>query len=60
MEVLRNDQLDAVSGGLFWWGVLIFAYLNLEKLEDSYYGLVDGFNAGYGSANPSPDGLCTL
>lgn len=60
MEVLRNDQLDQVSGGQMWWAAVIaFVYLNLDKIADSWNGLADGFSAGLNGDAPDPAAECT-
>ena len=60
MEILRNDELDAVSGGMMWLAALaVFTYLNLEKLNESFNGLVDGFNAGMNGTDADAGAVCS-
>ncbi len=59
MQDLRNDQLDAVSGGYVWLALAVFGYLNLEKLYDSWSGLADGYSAGFNGTAADPGAMCT-
>ena len=59
MEVLHHDQLEHVSGGIMWAALIAFAFLNLEKLNDSLQGLVDGYNAGFATPGGDVGSTCT-
>jgi len=59
MEVLHDHELDAASGGIQWLALAVFTYLNLDRLSDSWSGLVDGYNAGFYGTEADPEAMCT-
>lgn len=58
MEVIRDEQLDQVSGGRLWAAVIAFFYLNLEKINESLNGLTDGFEAGFNDTTSNVQATC--
>jgi hypothetical protein len=58
MDVLDQHQLDQVSGGT-WSGLFLFCFVNLERINDSFQGLVDGFADGMARVGGDNGYQCT-
>jgi len=58
MDLLDQDQLDEVAGGFAWYAILAFTYMNLEKINDSLQGLIEGYRDGFDHTTVNVEAVC--